>query len=376
VRERRLSATTSFAEAVSRTDMALISVGTPGRGDGRPDMSALERVARGIGLALRDSPKHYTVVMRSTALPGTTDDVLRPNLERAAGRAAKDIHIAVNPEFLREGSALRDFAEPPLTLVGSEDGYAIEALREMYASVKAPFVTTAIRTAEMVKYASNAFHALKICFANEMGDLCEALGVDAQEMMRIFRMDKKLNTGEAYLRPGFAFGGSCLPKDVRALLYAARMQDLSGPVLSGIMPSNETQLRRAVQAVIDTHKRRVGVVGLAFKPGTDDLRESPLVALVETLIGKGLEVRILDKNVSIARLVGANRRYIEEEIPHVSSLMCESPAALLAHAEVVVIGNDGDDAQKVLAGLRPGQAIVDLTRGVATKSAAGAARAA
>ncbi|MBI1735598.1 MAG: nucleotide sugar dehydrogenase, partial [Candidatus Rokubacteria bacterium] len=352
------------------TDVALISVGTPGRGDGRPDMSALERVARGIGLALRDAPKPYTVVMRSTALPGTTDDVVRPNLESAAGRAAKDVHIAVNPEFLREGTALRDFADPPLTLVGSDDATAVEALREMYGAVRAPFVTTTLRTAEMVKYVSNAFHALKICFANEIGDLCEALGVDPQETMRIFRMDRKLNTGEAYLRPGFAFGGSCLPKDVRALLYAARLQDVSGPILSSIMPSNEGTIRRATQAILDTQRRRVGMVGLAFKPGTDDLRESPLVTLVETLIGKGLDVRILDRNVSIARLVGANRRYIQEEIPHISSLMCESPAALLAHADVIVVGNDGEEARKVLAGLRPGQAVVDLTRGAATRDAA------
>jgi GDP-mannose 6-dehydrogenase len=374
VREGRLSATTGFAEAVGRTDVALISVGTPGRGDGRPELSALERVAHGIGLALRDAPKPYTVVMRSTALPGTTDDVLRPGLARAAGGAAKDIHLAVNPEFLREGSALRDFAEPPLTLVGTDDPVAIDALREMYATVAAPFVTTAIRTAEMVKYVSNAFHALKVCFANEIGDLCEALGVDAQETMRIFRMDRKLNTGEAYLRPGFAFGGSCLPKDVRALLHAARVRDISGPVLSSILPSNEGQVRRGVQAVLETRRRRVGVVGLAFKPGTDDLRESPLVTLVETLIGKGLDVRILDTNVSIARLVGANRRYIEEEIPHVASLMCDSAAALLAHAEVVVLGNNGDDARSVVAALRPGQTVVDLTRGVASRD--GAAKAA
>src|SRR5205823_6432397 len=225
------------------------------------------------------------------------------------------------------------------------------------------FVHAAVRTAEMVKYAANAFHALKVCFANEIGDLCAALGADAHEVMRIFLMDRKLNVSDSYLRPGFAFGGSCLPKDLRALLYAARRTDVTVPLLSSVIPSNEGQVRRAVDAVLQTRKRRIGVVGLAFKSGTDDLRESPLVSLIETLIGKGLDVRILDGQVSLARLVGANRRYIEEEIPHISSLMCDSAEALLAHADVVVIGNAGKEAELTLAGCRPNQVVIDLTRG-------------
>jgi GDP-mannose 6-dehydrogenase len=215
----------------------------------------------------------------------------------------------------------------------------------------------------MVKYVSNAFHALKVCFANEIGDVCAALGADAHEVMRIFLMDRKLNVSEAYLRPGFAFGGSCLPKDLRALVYAARAAEVSLPLLSAILPSNEGQIRRAVEAVLETRRRKIGIVGLSFKPGTDDLRESPMVALVETLIGKGCDVRIFDPNVAVARLRGANRRYIEEEIPHIASLICESVEMLVAHAEVLVISNASDETARALAAAGPRHVVVDLTRG-------------
>jgi GDP-mannose 6-dehydrogenase len=276
----------------------------------------------------------------------------------------------VNPEFLREGSALRDFSRPPLTLVGCDDPAAAAQLRTLYAGIEAQFVETTIKTAEMMKYVSNSWHALKICFANEIGNVCSAYGVDAHEVMRIFMMDKKLNISEAYLRPGFAFGGSCLPKDVRALVYAGRSADVALPVLSSILGSNDAQIKRGVDAVLETRKRKVGVVGLSFKPGTDDLRESAMVTLVETLIGKGCDVRILDRNVSIARLVGANRRYIEEEIPHISSLMCDDVESLLAHAEVLVIGNADEQAARALAGVRPGCVVIDLTQGAARPAGA------
>jgi GDP-mannose 6-dehydrogenase len=360
----------SSEDAVSRTDLALICVGTPGRPNGMPNVDAVEHVGRDIGRALRRGHRAYTVVLRSTVLPGTTEGVLLPALVAAAGRrAARRVRIASNPEFIREGSALADFAAPPFTLAGCEDASAAAALQSLYATVNAPFVCTGIRTAETVKYVANAFHALKVCFANEIGDICERLGIDAQEVMRVFRMDHKLNISEAYLRPGFAFGGSCLPKDLRALLYAARAADIALPLLTAILPSNETQIRRQVEVVLETRKRRIGVVGLAFKPGTDDLRESPMVALVEGLIGKGCDIRILDRHVSIARLVGANRRFIEEEIPHISSLMCDDAAALVAHSEVVVIGNAGLDAASVLAKLGPDQMVVDLTRDFASQTA-------
>jgi GDP-mannose 6-dehydrogenase len=271
----------------------------------------------------------------------------------------------VNPEFMREGSSLRDFARPPFTLVGCDDPATASIVRGLYADVEAPFVHVSVRTAETVKYVSNAFHALKVCFANEVGDVSEALGADAQEVMRVLAMDRKLSISEAYLRPGFAFGGSCLPKDLRALLYAARTNDVMPTLLSSILPSNHAQLERGVQAVLDTGKRRVGVLGLAFKAGTDDLRESPMVSLVETLIGKGCDVRILDRSVSVARLVGANRRYIEEQIPHIASLMCGDVETLLGHAEVLVVGTADHDAELVLAGSTRRHVIVDLTRGAA-----------
>ncbi|HEV8441376.1 MAG TPA: nucleotide sugar dehydrogenase [Methylomirabilota bacterium] len=364
----RLRATLEAGDAVGETDLALICVGTPSRANGALDTSALERVGFEIGRTLERRRRPYTVVLRSTALPGSADGLLAPAIHRGAGREPGDwLRLAVNPEFMREGSSLRDFAHPPFTLVGCDDDETAAILASLYAGIEAPFVHTTLRTAQMVKYVCNAFHALKVCFANEIGDLCAALGGDAQEVMRIFLMDRKLNVSEAYLRPGFAFGGSCLPKDLRALLYAARSADISPTLLSAILPSNESQIRRAVETVLETRRRRVGVVGLAFKSGTDDLRESPMVALVEALIGKGCDVRILDPSVAIARLVGANRRYIEEEIPHVAALMCDDAAALLEHAEVVVIGNPGDDAARVLAAAGPDRIVVDLTRGTGAK---------
>lgn len=362
-----LRATTRSAEAVAASDVSLVCVGTPSRANGQLDVDAVARTGQRIGEALRERAEPHAVVLRSTVLPGTTEGCLIPALlAGAGGRAA--MRVAVNPEFMREGSSLADFARPPLTLVGCGDPATASLLRSLYEGVEAPFVHTTVRTAEMVKYVSNAFHALKVCFANEIGGLCAALGAEAQEVMSIFRMDRKLNVGEAYLRPGFAFGGSCLPKDLRALLHAARDADVALPVLSAILPSNEAQVRRGVEAVLATRRHRIGVVGLAFKAGTDDLRESPMVALVEALIGKGCDVRILDRNVAMARLMGANRRYIEEEIPHIASLMCSGVETLLAHAQVLVIGNAGDDAALALGSASPDHMVVDLTRGAPRRS--------
>jgi GDP-mannose 6-dehydrogenase len=364
----RLRATSSSDHAVADSDVSLICVGTPSRANGRIDIDAVVRTGQSIGQAVGKRAEPHTVVLRSTVLPGTVEQHLVPALlAGAGGRAAT--RVAVNPEFMREGSSLKDFARPPLTLVGCGDPSTAAVLRLLYESVQAPFVHTSIRTAEMAKYAANAYHALKVCFANEVADVCAALGADGAEVMRIFAMDRKLNVSEAYLRPGFAFGGSCLPKDLRALLYAARAADVSVPMLASVLPSNEGQVRRGVDAVLASRRQRVGVVGLSFKAGTDDMRESPMVALVETLIGKGCDVRILDRNVAMARLVGANRRYIEEEIPHIASLMCPSAEALLAHAEVVVIGNACEDATEVLAAMQPQHLTIDLTRGHAARAA-------
>ena len=369
VRAGRLRATCSAEEAIAATEAAMICVGTPGQANGRLQVSALAGVAEAIGRAARNRIRDFTVILRSTVLPGTTEEVLLPRLEAAAAAGGR-FRIAVNPEFMREGSSLQDFAQPPFTLVGSADATAAASVRALYAGVNAPFIHTDVRSAEMVKYVSNAFHALKVCFANEIGDLCTALGANAHEVMRIFLSDRKLSVSEAYLRPGFAFGGSCLPKDLRALLYAARGADLFPPLLGSILPANEAQVERGVQAVLTSGKRRVGIVGLSFKDRTDDLRESPMVALAEALIGKGCELRILDASVSVARLVGANRRYIEEQIPHVARLMCDSADDLLAHAEVLVLGNLGEEATQVLASAGPQHVVVDLARGVARREAA------
>jgi GDP-mannose 6-dehydrogenase len=359
-----LRATGSTDEAVHASELALLCVGTPSRPNGQLDGEAVARVASAIGAALRRRADPFTVVLRSTVLPGTAEDVLIPHLLAGMGpRNGGLVHVAVNPEFMREGSSLADFARPPMTLVGAASQPPVEQLRALYDGVDAPFVHTDVRSAEMAKYVANAFHALKVCFANEIGDLCAAMGADQHEVMRVFLTDKKLSVSEAYLRPGFAFGGSCLPKDVRALLHRARALDLLPPLLGAILPSNEAQIRRGVEAVLATRQKRVGVVGLAFKDGTDDLRESPMVALVEALIGKGCAVRVFDRNVSLARLVGTNRSYIEEQIPHIASLMCDSLEQLLGHAEVLVLGNAGSDAVLARAGLRSGQAVVDLTRG-------------
>jgi GDP-mannose 6-dehydrogenase len=363
VTEGRLSATQSGAAAIQQSDIALICVGTPDTRNGSQDLGALSRVAADIGRACASRVDPITVVLRSTVLPGTTERVLTEILAETAGAGAAAIRLAVNPEFMREGSSLEDFAHPPFILVGCDDPDVAEALREMYAGVDAPFLQTNVRTAEMTKYVCNAFHALKICFANEIADLCEPLGADAQDVMRVVCEDRKLNISPAYMKPGFAFGGSCLPKDVRALLATGRANDVPVPVIGAIISSNAGQTKRGIEAVLQTGRRKVGVVGLAFKPTTDDLRESPMVAVVEALIGKGCDVRVYDPNVVLARLHGANRQYIETGIPHISALLCDDIDALIAHSEVLVFGSPGAEAARVLAASTDSQVIVDLTHG-------------
>jgi GDP-mannose 6-dehydrogenase len=362
-----LTATTSAVDAIAATDLALICVGTPDSRSGRPNLEALSRVASDIGAALSGRERHFVVVVRSTVLPGTTESVVEHAVHAAVGASTGRITFASNPEFMREGCSLYDFDHPPFILVGSDDERTAAAVESLYGDASAPSVHTTVRTAEMVKYVCNAFHALKVCFSNEVGDLCQALGADAQEVMRIFRLDRKLNVSDAYLKPGFAFGGSCLPKDVRALIAAARANDVGVPLLSAVMPANDEQIVRGLDAVLDTHKRRIGIVGLAFKPGTDDLRESPMVALVERLIGKGRDVRIFDPRVSTAQLVGANKRFIETEIPHIASLLCGRIDDLVSHAEVLVFSAPGPDADRALQLATSEQMLIDLTRGMVCK---------
>ena len=364
----RLSATTSAADAVFRSSVSLICVGTPSANNGSIDLVYIERVCNDIGVALRDKRERHTVVVRSTVLPGTTESLVIPTLERASGkRAGVDFGVAMNPEFLREGTSIRDFYDPPFTLVGTGDPCAAEAVQGLYATVGGASHVTSTGVAEMVKYVCNSFHGLKIGFANEIGNICKALGVDSHEVMRIFCLDTKLNLSPAYLRPGFAFGGSCLPKDLRALSYRAKTLDIDTPVLSAALLGNRNQIARAYDMVLATGSRRVGILGLAFKSGTDDLRESPMVSLVEMLIGKGINIAIYDREVRSARLIGANKDYIEREIPHIWSLMQPDVPSVLEGADVVVIGNGSPEFRQIEPQLRPGQIVVDLVRAFGSK---------
>jgi GDP-mannose 6-dehydrogenase len=334
-----LRATTDVAEAVAASDVSLVCVGTPSASNGSLSTTYLERVAEQIGEALAAKPGRHTVVFRSTMLPGTCAGLLVPILEKASGlTAGVGFGVAVNPEFLREGTSVRDFFEPPKTVIGELDPASGDVVASLYEGLPGEVFRVPITVAEMTKYADNSFHGLKIAFANELGAVCRALGLDSHEVMEIFLADTKLNVSPAYLRPGFAFGGSCLPKDLRGLVYAARRADVEVPLLSHVLPSNDEHLRRAFDLVAAAGKRKVGLFGLSFKPGTDDLRESPLVSLAEMLHGKGYELKIYDPYVSLSQLVGANRQYIQERLPHLGDLLTDSVEEMLGHAEVCVVG--------------------------------------
>ena len=361
--QRRLSATVSSVEAIRDTDVSLVCVGTPSQPNGDLDLAHMKRACQEIGAALRDKVSPHLVVLRSTILPGSTEDVLIPILEMAAGkRAGEGFEVAYNPEFLREGSSVRDFNHPPKIVIGERGERAAQVLGELYAGIEAATLRTSIRVAEMVKYCDNAFHALKVGFANEIGNLCKKMRVDSHEVMALFCEDRKLNLSPAYLKPGFAFGGSCLPKDLRALTYQARRFDLDSPLLNAILPSNAAQVKRAVQMILALGRKRVGFLGMAFKPGTDDLRESPLVELIETLLGKGFQVKIYDRNVAASALIGVNKTFIEEHIPHLSSLLAERAEDVTSTAQVVVVGYSAPEFTAALNGMRADQVIVDLAR--------------
>jgi GDP-mannose 6-dehydrogenase len=358
-----LRATTDPAEAVVKSDLSLICVGTPSCRNGSLNLTQLARVCEQIGESIRDKSSHHIVVLRSTVLPGTTNDMVIPTLERASRKKlGSGLGVTVNPEFLREGTALADFRNPPMTLVGHNYRSDAVPTASLYTKVGAPLVTTTIRTAEMVKYASNGWHALKVCFANEIGNLCKRLQVDSHELMDIFCRDDKLNISATYLKPGFAFGGSCLPKDLRAMQYRAKELDLEMPVIQSILTSNQRQLQQAIEQVLDTGRKRVGLLGFSFKAGTDDLRESPLVILAEALLGKGLQLRIYDRYVAAARLIGANKDYINQQIPHLSSLLCETIDDVLSQSDVIVVGNRGDEFDDALRRSRSDQHVIDLVK--------------
>jgi GDP-mannose 6-dehydrogenase len=363
VSQGRLRATVDAVEAVQQSDLSFVCVGTPGDSNGRLDLQYVERVSVDIGNAMGTKNENHVVVVRSTMLPGSTYRVVLPRLEEASGRKAGDgFGLAYNPEFLREGTAVKDFYDPPRTVIGEYDERSGDLVSDLYKGLDAPLIRTGIKTAELVKYADNAFHALKIAFANEIGVLCSLEGIDSHELMDIFVQDRKLNLSPVYLRPGYAFGGSCLPKDLRALTHWARKRDLLTPVLTAILESNEHHKQRGLKLVRETGRKQVAVLGLSFKPDTDDLRESPAVELVEGLLGKGYHLKIYDRNVALARLVGANKEFIEREIPHIASLMVSDLSTALADAEVVVVASDDAEFRAVPDMLHSEQVLVDLVR--------------
>lgn len=375
---RRLSATTNVSSAIAGSDVSFICVGTPSQANGRLDLAHVRDVSRGIGAALKTKSAPHTVVLRSTVLPGTTESVVIPALEAASGkRAGVDFAVVYNPEFMREGTAVADFFSPPYTVLGGAASHDVRAVREIYEWAGGNFVETSIRVAEMVKYASNAFHAVKVTFANEIGALAKSFSVDAEELSDIFLSDTRLNVSPAYLRPGFAFGGSCLPKDVRALTGAAEDRRMRLPLLESLLTSNQEHIERAVGLVVATGKKRIGVLGLSFKAGTDDLRESPQVELVRRLLNEGCEVRIWDPNVCLQRLAGANLGYVETVIPNIGALLVSDIGPAIEFADVVVLGTSSAAREMVEPHLRPSQAVIDLanlkkSRRIGTSSTASA----
>ncbi|HLA11553.1 MAG TPA: UDP-glucose/GDP-mannose dehydrogenase family protein [Pyrinomonadaceae bacterium] len=363
VTSNRLTATTDSMAGVLNSEVSLVCVGTPSNPNGSLDLSYVTRVCEEIGAALKSKNERHVVVIRSTMLPGTIESVVIPTLEEYSEKyAGKDLGVCINPEFLREGSSLKDFYAPPFTLIGSDDEDTTATVRALYIGIDAPVIATSVKTAEMVKYVCNCFHALKVSFANEVGNICKAVGVDSHEVMDIFCQDTKLNLSSYYLKPGFAFGGSCLPKDLRAINYKAKQVDVEVPVLCSILPSNRQQIERAIDMVLATGKKRVGIFGFSFKAGTDDLRESPMVTLIETLIGKGLQLNIYDRDVSLARLFGANKEYIERQIPHIAQLMCSSIDEVLEFSEVLVVGNKAKELCELELKQKEGQVVIDLVR--------------
>jgi GDP-mannose 6-dehydrogenase len=363
VQSERLRATDSVAEAVHDSEISFVCVGTPSQTNGNLDFRYIRRVCEEIGAALRTKSTRHTVVIRSTILPGTMRNIVIPILEESSGKkAGKDFGVCNNPEFLREGSAVKDFHHPPKTVIGQIDAESGDTLSSLYSELDAPLIRTDLETAEMVKYVDNTWHALKIGYANEIGNLSKAFGIDAHAVMNIFCQDKKLNISPAYLMPGFAFGGSCLPKDLRALAYQAKSKDLQLPILNAILPSNEMQVSRGLQLIMDAGHKRIGVLGFSFKAGTDDLRESPVIEVIERLLGKGYDLKIYDRNVNLASLVGANRDFILNRIPHISKMMVDGIDAVLTHAETIVIGNMDPEFREIPARLKNGQTLVDFVR--------------
>lgn len=361
VQKKRLTATDDAAAAVAATDMSLVCVGTPSNDNGSLNVDYVRRVCRDIGSALPSCGHRHTIAIRSTLLPGSMADCVIPELEESSGLVAgKDFGVCNNPEFLREGTAVFDYDNPPKTVIGETDEESGDLLMSLYEHLDAPVIRTSVQSAEMLKYVDNVWHALKISFANEIGTIAKNVGLDGTEIMDMFCRDEKLNISRAYLKPGFAFGGSCLPKDVRALTYKARSIDVEVPLLDKILDSNNTQILRALSMIRGKDVRRIGVLGFSFKAGTDDLRESPVVELIEQLIGKGYDLSLYDRNVHIASLVGANRNFILNHVPHIAKLMKDRIEDVLKQSELVVVGNNDPEFLSVLRGADSSIPIIDL----------------
>lgn len=369
----RVTVTSNVRQAVLDSDLSLICVGTPSAPNGSQDQTAMMRLAHDLGSALREKSAQHVLVFRSTLVPGSVESILRPIIERESGKTAgKDFHVCFQPEFLREGTSIRDYDKPPFTIVGADSEAPVAALKSLFGHLPCEFHVTSISAAEMVKYCCNNFHALKITFANESARLCEALGVNPFEVMDLVCKDRQLNISPAYLRPGFAFGGSCLPKDLRATMHMSKMRDVDLPMHGAILGSNRAHIDHAIEKVLATGKRRIGMIGLSFKTGTDDLRESPLVLLAEYFIGKGLELLVYDPDVHLSRLLGANSRFIEHHIPHIGNHLRADIESVVAHAEVLVVGIGNpqifDSLEKLV---RADQTVLDLVRLPAGKATRG-----
>jgi GDP-mannose 6-dehydrogenase len=358
-----LRATADTHDAVHNSDISFICVGTPSQSNGNLDLNHVRSVAEQIGAALRNKPAHHVVVGRSTMLPGSMRSVVFSALEEFSGKTTGvDFGVCYHPEFLREGTAVHDYHNPPKTVIGEHDAGAGDTLLGLYSDIHAPVMRTNIETAEIIKYTDNTWHALKVAFANEIGNLCKAVGIDGYEVMELFCRDTKLNLSPYYMKPGFAFGGSCLPKDVRALAYKAKSLDLELPVLNAILPSNRRQVEKGIRMIINKGRPRIGILGFSFKAGTDDLRESPMIDVIEALLGKGYQLKLYDSNVKLAALMGANQDYIMNRISHISRLMSESMDEVLDFGETIVIGNNATEFHDVASRLKPGQTVVDLVR--------------